>query len=776
MRRAGHACCARTLIPLICVIILGSRLPASAVELTVKDGRVLRGKLGQIASFGESPTGLDQDPEAIQNIIFLDDDLRRTFVPSRQRAALGPEQNPMVDEKFVIRQKVMRSGGAVKSVGPAVRVQPFDEFGRRIYTFNTAKGPVDVIQGITELTPRWAKVEGASHIWDMRIATSSIPRDVLHKILLKQINPDNPEHHKKIARFYIQAERYDEAREQLEFLVKKFDSPELKEQLQPSIQLLRRLSAQRLLNILNARRQAGQHALVRQKLKEFPADDVPGEMLQAVRAMEEEYTTLAARREETLKMLDAEIEKIAAAATRLQLQALRNEINEELTFDTLDRFTAFRQSVGSTDLTPQEKAALAVSGWLLGADNASVKLPVALSAFKVRGVLRKYLTETAKVRRDELFDGLQSEEAATPATVAALLANMKPPGEMPEPVDEAKPGLFQGQVATLPKEPDCNYLVLLPPEYNPYRHYPTIVTLNGTLSTPEQQLTFWGGQATHYGYIVIAPEWTLDHQKQYAFSHREHAAVLNSLRDACRKFAIDTDRVYLTGHAMGGDAAWDIGLAHPDLWAGVIPFTATVDKYIMLYWPNARQLPFYFVGGELDGGRMAKNARDLDRYFKNGFNATVVDFLGRGHEPFFDEIPRLFDWMGRQKRDFFPKEFDVRTMRPWDNFFWWIELSGMPSGSVVRPENWPPSRGAQPLPVKCRALESNSISITTGASRVTVWISPKMVDFDQRVNVLLNGKRINGSDRFIQADLRTLLEDVRTRGDRQNPFWAKVEK
>ena len=45
----------------------------------------------------------------------------------------------------------------------------------------------------------------------MRIATSSIPRDTLHKILLKQIDPKNVEHYKKIARFYLQCERYEEA-------------------------------------------------------------------------------------------------------------------------------------------------------------------------------------------------------------------------------------------------------------------------------------------------------------------------------------------------------------------------------------------------------------------------------------------------------------------------------------------------------------------------------------------------------------------------------------
>ena len=116
------------------------------------------------------------------------------------------------------------------------------------------------------------------------------------------------------------------------------------------------------------------------------------------------------------------------------------------------------------------------------------------------------------------------------------------------------------------------------------------------------------GQATRHGYIVIAVDWQQPHQFTYDYSAREHHAVLGALRDACRRFSIDTDRVFLTGHGIGGDAAWDIALAHPDLWAGVIPIVAVADKFVSRYAKNAEYVPWYFVGGELDGDKMARNA------------------------------------------------------------------------------------------------------------------------------------------------------------------------
>ena len=71
------------------------------------------------------------------------------------------------------------------------------------------------------------------------MATSSIPRDTLQKILLKQIDPKNIEHYKKIARFYLQCERYEEAKQVLDDLVKAFpDRSDLKEQLAPSLRAI----------------------------------------------------------------------------------------------------------------------------------------------------------------------------------------------------------------------------------------------------------------------------------------------------------------------------------------------------------------------------------------------------------------------------------------------------------------------------------------------------------------------------------------------------------
>jgi predicted esterase len=343
------------------------------------------------------------------------------------------------------------------------------------------------------------------------------------------------------------------------------------------------------------------------------------------------------------------------------------------------------------------------------------------------------------------------------------------------------PGMFEITVAGLPEEPQIKYYLQLPPEYDPYRRYPCVVTLNGAGTTPQQQIDWWAGgynsdvntrfgQASRHGYIVLAPRWTREHQRSYEFSAREHAAALYTLRDACKRFSIDTDRVFLSGHSMGGDAAWDIGLAHPDLWAGVIPIVAIADKYVKhKYQENAKYVPLYFVCGEKDGNKLALNSSEWDHYFRHiGYDTMVVQYQGRGHEHFHDEIQRIFDWMNLHKRDFFPKDFTVYSMRPWDNFFWWVETDKPKPANIVLPMEWPGN--ARAYETEGRVLETNAVSVTSGADRVTVWLSPEIVNFEGKVTVHIKGKRFLN----IQPSVAAMLEDARTRVDRQHPFWAKV--
>lgn len=770
----------------LCGVLLAASLvgTARADIVTLKNGMQFEGVVGKIGSLGEDP--LNPQGAAgeikVRQIVFVDDDLRRTFFSQIQVQAVVPSQQNM--EKIRVEQRVAKGTRRVAAVGPIVRVTPFDEWGRRIFTMNTSEGPLDIIQGITEITPIYTKVEGlaarSAYVWDMRMATSSIPRETLSKILLQAINPKDADQRLRLVRLYIQAERFSDARAELQGVLADFpDLADLKKQ----VTALYQVGAKRMIQEIELRKGAGQHQLASNMLERFPAEGVAGELLLQVRDLLAEYQKSAEQIQRTLAALDAHAAEIKDSKVRGDVEPILQEIRAELNMTTFDRMADYLRLANDATMTPEQKLALAISAWLLGSGSGDKNVAVATSLHRVRQLVRNYMASTQQAERDEVLQQLASLEGSSPSYLAKLLAHMKPPVDT-EVAADAVPGSYQLTVAGLTGEPEITYLVQLPPEYDPYRRYPCVVTLNGAGTTPAQQIDWWAGayneqaqlrlgQAARHGYIVVAPQWSRPHQAAYEYSAREHAAVLYPLRDACRRFSIDTDRVFLSGHSMGGDAVWDLALAHPDLWAGVIPIVATADKYVSRYWENGRQVPLYFVAGEMDGDKMSRNSMDLDRYLnKHTYDVVVVVYQGRGHEHFIDEIQRIFSWMDLHRREFFPKEFTCVSMRPWDNYFWWAELQSLPGRSTVLPVNWPPESGVRPAVTEGRILENSRVTLRTGAERATVWLSPDMVDFTQRVGVSINGRSYG---QRIEPSAQVLLEDARTRGDRQHPFWARVD-
>ncbi|MFM8735286.1 MAG: peptidase [Pirellulales bacterium] len=752
---------------------------ADRVELA--DGRVLEGRFAKLPGVAIDPLAEARGTNVGEPILMCDDELTRTMVAKRK--VVKVEEAPVDPgmERVMIPQRVPENGRRIAGIGGILETTPFDEYGRRVLSLATAGGRIDVVQGITEITPRWTRIEGVQTekplLLDMRLATTSIPPDVLERVIAQHIDRTDPDQRLRIVRLLIQGERYDDAKRELEEVLRDF--PDLAD-LAGERRTIAQFAARRLLDEIRMRGRVGQDRLALRMLETFPTDDVGGEMLEELKEARDGYRDRRERAARTVATLRERLAGIDEAGQRAEAAAVVDEMQRELSFTSLERLASFERLAGDGSVPADRAVAIAISGWLQGAATATDNLKLALSAARCRGLVREYLRATDQAGRTAALTRLRGEEAGDPATIAGLVARMRPPLDPPEP---ASPGLHELVAAGLEGQGDVRCLVQLPPEYDPLRRYPAIVSLHAASSTPLNQIEWWAGmpgpdgirlgQATRNGHVVIAPAWGQPHQSAYGHSAREHAAVLASLREASRRFSIDTDRVFLSGHSLGADAAWDIALAHPDLWAGLVMIGPTAGRHVTHYWPNARRLPMYVVGGELDRALVQRNATDLDRYFTKGFDTTYVEYRGRGHEHFSDEILRLFDWMGRKTRDFFPREIEAVTMRPWDRFFWWVELEGLPPRTIVLPEEWPPAAGVRPFQVEARVGATNSLTVRCGAERVRVWLSPELVDFSKPLTVTLDGQRLL-KDRPT-PDVGVMLDDVRLRADRQHPFWAVLD-
>ncbi|MDZ4849065.1 MAG: hypothetical protein SGI77_07205 [Pirellulaceae bacterium] len=771
----------------------GFALTSFAQESTVvlKSGMTIGpGKLTSVSQVDDNAiSSIQTETFNAKPIIVIDDDLRVTYVNQNLIANMPPRATPL--QRIETGNASLRASGShsrIAGVQAAVSVTPFDPFGRRVYSLLTPQGQADVLQGITEISGAYVKVEALNadktYIWDMRLALNAVPADRLREIFINHANPD-PQSWLNIVAVYSDAKRYIEARDFLLEAIRRF--PELENQRAQVKQFYVLLTSQ-MFEEVELRSKANQIAFAESLLRGFPLDRLSLETKLKINGKLSEIVENQSKVKSALEFIRADAEKIANEETKKQLAPFIEEINRELTQATLLRLSDYNRLRDDKALSDEQRLAIAIGGWFMGFGESETNLPVMLSVAHARDLVQKYLTTNSIPERESLIDRLKTMEGGNPKYVAKLLKLIKPPLPLPE-SENAETGRF---VIEVPNSAESSgmvtkYSIQLPPEYDPNLRYPCIVSLHSQFSGPQAQLEWWTGpynpdwkmclgEASRHGYIVIAPHWTKAKQPLYNYTEDEHARVLRSLRDAMRRTSIDADRVFLCGHHMGGDAVWDMALAHPDIWAGAIAIGADCEKYAILYGENARYVPLYFVVGALDGAPAprARNGKRWDEFLKNAkVDCMLTLYHGRGRDHFQEEQPRLIEWMklSKHRRPPPPKDFTVKTARASDRAFWWLEVVELTSDSIVNPLLFKPGKPAE-LEASLSVGQENSIRVKFPGKQCVIWLSPETVDFSKRFTFQVRDRK---KSMEIRPNLSVLLEDARTRADRQYPYWEKVE-
>ncbi len=359
----------------VCLVVALSGLGcarANATELMAKNGMILQGQLGSSPAWPRTRWHPMSRPAVwtSSRSCCLDDGLRRTYLSWLQiQDDSLRESDGTGDEKIRIRQNVATGSRRVGSVTSILHVGDFDPWGRRTFSLLTPRGRVDLVQGITEITPVYTRLEGLagspSIQWDSRIATSSLPRETLSRLLRNQSSADDPDARLKIVRLLFSAERYQDARIELEQAMREF--PELAE-LQDLLTQLRQYVAQRLIDEIRLRKAAGQHSQVQAFLAAFPEEGVATETLLQVRELQREYEQNRRQdRDGCVKTARRLAELLADPRPRAEAEAVCQEIDHQLNVNNLARLADIQRLADDPNLPDENKLALVISGWVLGA-------------------------------------------------------------------------------------------------------------------------------------------------------------------------------------------------------------------------------------------------------------------------------------------------------------------------------------------------------------------------------------------------------------------------
>lgn len=338
---------------------------------------------------------------------------------------------------------------------------------------------------------------------------------------------------------------------------------------------------------------------------------------------------------------------------------------------------------------------------------------------------------------------------------------------------------------------ETNYWFYIPSTYDPARAWPLILIGhggNGAMSPGYAKIAAdsgfkpWLKQAEEKGFILAAP------LTERGWGAIGNSVLISLLSKLSRQYHLDPDRIYLTGHSMGGHLTWRSGIFLTDRWAAISPMSGGYD-----YVENQQVLSLFNVPGYATWGQREPyeidqfNRKIRDWMHERKFNWTLVEKKG-GHTIYEDEIPKVAQFFLDHPRNPYPKRVyawangamaytkagknnkwkrshEWNPQRPIPRFtFHWIRLHENPHQTPdmsIRQELW------------AEILEENVIRLISDSVReLTLYLHPKMVDFSKPVQIDANGRTIFYAQ--VQPDFSSMLKLAREFDDRGRIYYTAL--
>ena len=205
------------------------------------------------------------------------------------------------------------------------------------------------------------------------------------------------------------------------------------------------------------------------------------------------------------------------------------------------------------------------------------------------------------------------------------------------------------------------FSVLLPASFDPDKTYPLILLLHGA------QVTGWGQNIISYDPKDWAVQVAVHDRGNNRYRDIGEVDIDEVLAEVTRLYSIDPDRIYLSGHSMGGYGTWFQATHRPDLWASVSPQAGYTDFSLyttsgghdeglpqqefqkrlfeswspLLFAENLLHVPAYIVHGAKDDNVVVEHSRRMAKRLKD----IGYDFV-------YDENPEGGHWFGPRGKDY----------------------------------------------------------------------------------------------------------------------------
>jgi predicted peptidase len=224
------------------------------------------------------------------------------------------------------------------------------------------------------------------------------------------------------------------------------------------------------------------------------------------------------------------------------------------------------------------------------------------------------------------------------------------------PESSARPASDPQQTHTLqtnvPHAVRMQYLLFVPIDYDKGTEtWPLILYLHGgSLRGDDIRLmTRWGlaekiEKEPNFPFIVVSPQC---HKGEIWTDVDALAAVLD---EVCRTHRVDPDRIYITGHSMGGRGALYAAYRMPERFAAVL---SLAPVSLITDWANKlAQVPLWVFHGPQDQFTPLKEVEELVHAVTAAGGRAQLTILPKRDHYILDVYERadVYEWLGHQTR------------------------------------------------------------------------------------------------------------------------------
>ncbi|MCK5327716.1 MAG: prolyl oligopeptidase family serine peptidase, partial [Candidatus Latescibacteria bacterium] len=309
-----------------------------------------------------------------------------------------------------------------------------------------------------------------------------------------------------------------------------------------------------------------------------------------------------------------------------------------------------------------------------------------------------------------------------------------------------------------------HFSVRPPSNFDPERTYALIFSLHGASVRSDGQV---GSYAPKDWAFVVAPT----NRRRFGFDWQDWGRrdALEVLEQVQKRYRIDPDRIYLTGHSMGGHGVWHVGLHHADRFAAMAPsagwnsFPLYGPMYLRkdynyappalrsiwerviqedrteAFMENALNVPAFVLHGSDDDDVPVTHARRAVEMLTGlGYEVTYREKPGKNH--WWDEgdlpgtacvdYPEMMAFFKERTRNPHPKRVVFKTTNLGINDrLYWVQVDGL-------------ERLYEDARIEAEVVDDHTIRVTAeNVAGFTLHPTDALVDAE-RITVEVNGLRM----------------------------------